>query len=689
MNQYRDGAADHDSAIKTKSEDRYEFTDYAKYIKEIIINTTKQVDYDGNPIKDSAVFGIEGEWGSGKTSLLNLVKEQLSDKKPEPIIVNFDPWMVKSIDQITNYFFSNFQKVVMNHYRLIAREKSETTTWKSSKEFFQTKRKLKAIKRAFKNYRFIFDSISLGKNLSLKLSKVVDDFCDCAEHLKKKINDVLKSDVEPIIVFVDNLDRLNKEELNVVLRLLKTACDFKNTYFVVAYDKKHICKMLHGQNENYGKDFLDKIIQVEIPIKEIKSSEEVDKLYDKFISITPESIEDKSKVFNNYLRGISFECIRIKTPRELKRMLNKLIIDYYAVKSGVNKHDFFLITMMKHVDSDWFDFLKNNIEKLLSDSNRSKVRFRNNFFEFLNNEYKSFITNPVETEQEFIESLLSIPKIKFLIYATVVLFNKFNSIVRVEEMLFSEKLDNSYEFYRPDNLMNFPFYFGTLYDKNTLVSLRSRANLIKLLEKDTGFCIGFSDTTILKIFEMNSIRDVVNDCTLPIDSMVYFLRYLNSKIRDNNHLNFKSIFRSLNRLLHVLFLKNLFSDERKDKLFSVACNIFKMLLVKFTTYQTIDKSAGDIDKSRYDLINSIVFSRSENSIVLKLTKSIRTKNRVTINGVEHPIFFEEKLIAMLALEALDTQPKMKVVFTNPRPCNRGFWGNIIKDNYNESPTHSS
>ena len=51
--------------------------------------------------KKSLVIGLFGKWGSGKTSIINLLEKQLSsekekksskDKKKSPIVINFNPW---------------------------------------------------------------------------------------------------------------------------------------------------------------------------------------------------------------------------------------------------------------------------------------------------------------------------------------------------------------------------------------------------------------------------------------------------------------------------------------------------------------------------------------------------------------------------------------------------------------------
>ncbi len=64
-----------------------------------------------NPKTDRAtgvVIGITGDWGSGKSSVLNLLDARIKkqDKYPNALIVRFDPWLVSGRDDLIAQFFS-------------------------------------------------------------------------------------------------------------------------------------------------------------------------------------------------------------------------------------------------------------------------------------------------------------------------------------------------------------------------------------------------------------------------------------------------------------------------------------------------------------------------------------------------------------------------------------------------------
>src|SRR5881227_3414463 len=54
---------------------------------------------------DSLVIGIEGEWGSGKTSFINLILEDL--RETEALLITFNPWNFSDQNELIKDFFDS------------------------------------------------------------------------------------------------------------------------------------------------------------------------------------------------------------------------------------------------------------------------------------------------------------------------------------------------------------------------------------------------------------------------------------------------------------------------------------------------------------------------------------------------------------------------------------------------------
>ncbi|MBV8802763.1 MAG: NTPase, partial [Gammaproteobacteria bacterium] len=93
---------DADRPIQKSEQDRLGRTVFAKYLARCILDHTSP---------DSLVIGLYGGWGAGKTSVINLMLEELhyaSNHMFEdemPIILNFSAWSYSGQNQLVESFF--------------------------------------------------------------------------------------------------------------------------------------------------------------------------------------------------------------------------------------------------------------------------------------------------------------------------------------------------------------------------------------------------------------------------------------------------------------------------------------------------------------------------------------------------------------------------------------------------------
>jgi predicted KAP-like P-loop ATPase len=86
-----------DLPIKTKKEDRLNRGKFSEGVAKVIRGWRK---------KPSLVIGLFGDWGSGKSSIKNMVLESPNAEDSEPFpIVEFSPWQVSGQDLLTERFF--------------------------------------------------------------------------------------------------------------------------------------------------------------------------------------------------------------------------------------------------------------------------------------------------------------------------------------------------------------------------------------------------------------------------------------------------------------------------------------------------------------------------------------------------------------------------------------------------------
>jgi KAP family P-loop domain. len=276
-----------DEPIEDEDKDELGFSLYADSISTQIRNLVE--------IRHPFVFGIEGGWGSGKTSFINLVKAYL-EKDPAIRILDFNPWMSSSVQQMTTDFFS-----------LMAESTPEMR-----------------LKMKFREY---------GKALATAdgtgiVGKVVEGICPSQDlgTILEFINGCIKRQGLRFVVFIDDTDRLDKEELLAILKLVRNTAKFRNTVFVLTYDRYYVDSVLktYFEDERIGKAYPDKIVnfQFELPSSakdyyEILKKEINNSIYIKAhneIRLNDEDLQfEVTSLFDNY--------------RKVKRVFNALAVE--------------------------------------------------------------------------------------------------------------------------------------------------------------------------------------------------------------------------------------------------------------------------------------------------------------------------------------------------------------------------
>ena len=75
-----------------------------------------------------------------------------------------------------------------------------------------------------------------------------------------------------VFVFIDDIDRLEREEVFEVLRLIRNTADLNNTIYLVAYDKEYVTTVLEEKNIKDAASYLEKIFPVEVHLPKVEDN---------------------------------------------------------------------------------------------------------------------------------------------------------------------------------------------------------------------------------------------------------------------------------------------------------------------------------------------------------------------------------------------------------------------------------
>ena len=144
--------------------------------------------------------------------------------------------------------------------------------------------------------------------------------------LRNDIEKDLIAERKPIIIFIDDIDRLTQQEICILFQWLKTNLRLKNLTFVLFYQRDIVVHALDQNTGGKGNDYIRKIIQAEIDIPEILKhslinilDEKINEVIRKSPDPTIQKTADSQRYQSLLEKGIS---TYIQNLRDVKRFLS-------------------------------------------------------------------------------------------------------------------------------------------------------------------------------------------------------------------------------------------------------------------------------------------------------------------------------------------------------------------------------
>lgn len=269
------------------------------------------------------VLSIEGDWGSGKTSVLALMEALLADRAvfpKEPIVVHFNPWLVGDRDALLRQFLS----AIAVKLELTCNAGVGKRIAKELKAYGKVFDVLKLIPGAepwvsiVKSAGDVFGAVG-GATEAISDYKTPD-----LETHRTKVADALRDFDRPIVVFIDDIDRLFPAEVFEMVRIVKAVGDLPNVGYVLAWDSAYVCDALKAAKVPKAEAYLDKIVQVRLPLPKLSISAKGRLVEDALSALDPEAFRWHFKGDKERLSSLYFSGLRelLEQPRDFMRVFN-------------------------------------------------------------------------------------------------------------------------------------------------------------------------------------------------------------------------------------------------------------------------------------------------------------------------------------------------------------------------------
>jgi predicted KAP-like P-loop ATPase len=222
--------------------------------------------------KDSLVIGLEGPWGSGKSTIKNFVLHCLKAEGKVPH-VEFNPWQFSGDDRLFEEFAVVVASVLPSKGKK-AKKRKELWSRYSSYLCYGSKvtgaLKLAASFSGIPGATLLLDQATqaldaLGEMTS-KGADTIGGGTEPLENVKAQLTETFRKLDGPLLVVIDDIDRLTNEEVALVFRLVKANADFPNLVYLMIYDRDYVEKSLDKITSSKGSEFLQKIVQMPIPV---------------------------------------------------------------------------------------------------------------------------------------------------------------------------------------------------------------------------------------------------------------------------------------------------------------------------------------------------------------------------------------------------------------------------------------
>ncbi|MXO55783.1 KAP family P-loop NTPase fold protein [Pontixanthobacter gangjinensis] len=311
-----------DRPLEAGGNDRLGFADVAARL------ATSLVDHASDK---GLVVGVDGKWGSGKSSLLHLIEMELKELPAErkPSIINFRPWVIGNRDTLLASLFAALSDE-MNRVELAAGDATGVSKQKAKTAAEALRKFVSGLGRTGAAIELVGDATAFtpikwfGKGVTAIGNAVSAKPPEPPlSELKGKLVKALEELNHRFIVTIDDVDRLEPAEAIEVLRLARSVADFPNVTYLLCFDGEVLAKSIqHAAGVEDGRGFLEKIIQLTVMVP----MPEAFRLRQWFSDELRRFAFTKNEDELSRLKGvIDFEGgRRLNTPRSVNRVLDSL-----------------------------------------------------------------------------------------------------------------------------------------------------------------------------------------------------------------------------------------------------------------------------------------------------------------------------------------------------------------------------
>lgn len=261
---------------------------------------------------DSGVLALIGSWGSGKSSVLTMVMGLLAEEGTDEAwsVAELNPWLYSDLESLTLALFSEIREAL-----------PKGDKWSTARTTLAGYGRAISPIGKLGSMVGLLDASGALKNIADRIEGDTS-----ASATKHRVEEALREAGRPVLVVMDDLDRLTPDELLLVFKLVRLVGRLPNVHYLISYDERTLLDVLRrsdlvGGEASRAREFLEKIVQVRLDLpafRERDAGEMVERALSAVLGAHDLRFDDSqmrrfSAVYFGHLQD------RLSTPRAVKR----------------------------------------------------------------------------------------------------------------------------------------------------------------------------------------------------------------------------------------------------------------------------------------------------------------------------------------------------------------------------------
>ncbi|GEM_PF-3209224 len=285
----------------------------------------------------SSVIGLTGAWGSGKTSVVGSLVRRLREHDKRPwAVAEFSPWGYDSTEAMTLGFFSELRNAL-----------PQSAQWSRARD------DLAALLRSVAPAGTLTTLIGVDSSKAIESLAHSLNATEPTSSARTRAARALQAIDQPILVVIDDVDRLLPEELPRLFTLIRFLGRLPNVHYLMAFDENVLTETLKQsrlvRDTTRAREYLEKIVQLRLempPIRDSQAEQAVDAQFEKLIAVhqltlDADRLSDFSIIYHAHI------SVTVRTPRAIRRWFTHVQLLFPSLAGDVDFVDFAVFTWLR------------------------------------------------------------------------------------------------------------------------------------------------------------------------------------------------------------------------------------------------------------------------------------------------------------------------------------------------------